>query len=181
MKNQIHLQVGRAKHIALVFSCPGRHEELNGGPVMGKTGENLSVVLQLISGKRNLPKEIELNDLRITNAWDGVLYLEKDSRTEANLNKTEIYSERNLLRLETELQDINCLILCFGYKAHNAVLKIKDRLIPEIKIVRSSHLSLQAINRKIKRDINGKLLVNGDSENMFKRLEVLSSEILKKL
>jgi uracil-DNA glycosylase len=178
MKDGIHLQVGSRTKVALVFSCPGQFEEKNGGPVKGKTGDNLKVVLDNIQGKSGFPKKLILEELRITNSWDGVLYKKKDNRTEAKLNTAEIYSERNLQRLEDELKDIEDVIICFGKKAFKALAKIKDRLPSNVIILESSHLSLQSLNRVIKKDVNDTILTKGDPNNTALRLQVVSKKII---
>ena len=115
-------------------------------------------------------------DLRITNAWDKVLYHSKDDRTEGKLNATEIYSTNNINRLNKELNDITDLIICFGYNAKQSLKKLTLKNKP--KILFGPHLGLQSINRNknLKTDITGNTIVRGKNAN-YLRLQKIAYEL----
>ena len=172
-----HYQKGNQIKIAVVFSCPGKEEEDCGLAASGKTGDNLNLLLAKLDDLNFLKTKLTKENLRITNAWDKVIYKSKDKRTEAKLTFEEIYSAFNLKRIESELIDIEDYIICSGKKAFNAVSKLKFEN-KNIKIIEIPHLGLNSINRKLKNDINGRKIVKGNKQNNLKRIEVIAYDII---
>lgn len=176
--NSPHFQFGNQRKIAVVFSCPGQEEEKQGRPVSGQTGKNLEVLLELLFENKVLDKKLQKKDLRITNAWDKVLFKSNNlkKRTEATL--TEIYSENNLKRVKDELDDIEEIIICFGKKADKALGKPVFADF-NATIISCCHLSLQALNsiKYLKKDVLDNPIESGEAGNTHKRLEVLARRI----
>lgn len=185
-----HLQVGRSKEVAFVFSCPGRYEEIAGKPAAEVTGKNLSSLLDKlkIALKKN---DLDRRNITITNAWSRVEYKQRTGRSEATTS--EIVSDANIARLRTELVRVTELVVCCGDKARIAVDACD--LSKNVKVVFIKHLSTRGLN-SIKTDVNGEkirsakeLRSQGDkrsisciqSDNTSKRLDVVCKCIISQI
>lgn len=149
MKNKPHYQKGNFKDVALIFSCPGRHEKDQGHPIAGATGKNFDGVLNYLKLHGKFKNQKLRSDFRITNAFDGIEYLGSTNRTQAS-NK-EIRNEKNLDRLANELNDIDDVIIFFGKKAEYALKLLirsdKHKSILEGKtLIITRHLSPRSFN-----------------------------------
>lgn len=180
--NLAHYQKGNQTKIAFVFSCPGQEEEKKKCPASGKTGDNLNILIRKLNELNFLNKVSSKNDLRITNSWDKVLYDKKDGRTEASLNKKEIYSDTNLLRIRNELNDIDEYIICSGTRAMNAICKAKI-IKKDLKIIQIPHIGLSSLNRNknLKIDIHGNAIEAKQKDANERRIELIANNILKQL
>lgn len=141
MTQTAHYNQGKAKQIALVFSCPGQEEDKLGRPTAGQTGENLDTFLEQFTGSTSVNRY----DYRITNAYDKVFYESKDGRTEATT--AEILSDNNLQRLFNEVADIDKVIISFGKKAKMALDAVAKQFPLKAKVIETKHLGLQSLNR----------------------------------
>jgi uracil-DNA glycosylase len=122
-KNIPHFNQGTAA-TAFIFSAPGTDEKEGGKPVAGKTGENLSHALKILTATnaRVFPSA-DRYDYRITNAFAKPLSEKLGSnRTEASAK--EIKDNANIKRVIKEVEGCSHIILC-GKKAQmlGAVLK----------------------------------------------------------
>ncbi len=179
-KNKTHYQYGTQTKIAIIFSAPGKKEEDAKKPAAGQTGINLENLLEILANKNEIFSDIKKDNLRITNAWDKVEYMEKTERTEADFN--EILQKDNLDRLAKEIKDIKKIIFCSGERAEIAILALKyaEKIDKNIKIIKIMHLGLQGLNQ-IKCDENGKVIKAGETGNTEKRLKVVANDILEQL
>ncbi|WP_028301536.1 hypothetical protein [Oceanospirillum beijerinckii] len=151
-----HLQVGKKKEVAFVFSCPGRYEEIEGGPAAKVTGKNLSSLLAKLRNSLNNNNLFRKN-ITITNAWSRVEYKKKTGRSEADIS--EITSDSNVCRLRSELAGVSDLIVCCGDKAKVAVEACN---LPEgVKIAFIKHLGTRGLN-SIKTDADGADIISAD-------------------
>lgn len=185
-----HLQVGKSKEVAFVFSCPGRYEEVAGGPAAKVTGKNLSSLLGKLGNAIN-KSGLDRKDITITNAWARVEYEKKTGRSEAT--KSEIVSSANIARLRAELVGVTELVVCCGDKAKIAV---DACCLPKnVKVVCIKHLSTRGL-KSIKNDINGAKILpaetiksQGDrrskrriqNDNTSKRLDVVCKSITEQI
>lgn len=190
-----HYQEGLENDIVCVFSCPGRHEEIARRPAAKTTGTNLDNLFELLN--EHLQTDIfARKNVTVTNSWSRVEYPEMTGRTEATDN--EILQFENLDRLCHEVRNVDKYIICFGGKAFLATSALKNdyKIKPSIKILRTDHLSLSRINRKINQDINGNPILSADiqkergdqrskatirKENTKKRLEVIALDIVSQI
>lgn len=122
----MQIQIGKQNKVAIVFSCPGRHEENVGFPAAEITGKNLNNLLILLS------KELKRDDLirsniTITNAWPSIEYREKTRRSEAT--KQEVNDAKNIERLKLELDNVLEFVIFCGDRARVASesLQLKER------------------------------------------------------
>lgn len=142
------------KEIAFVFACPGRVEadadNGKGRVCAGKTGDNLEKLIRKLNEKE--PELFQIpngnNEDRyeylITNSYDGVLYKDKDRRTQPYIR--EIKNEENIKRLSRELKGCK-IIIAMGKKAEVAIKELeKQKLLNEKRIAFSRHLGLQSLN-----------------------------------
>lgn len=181
-----HLQVGKSKEVAFVFSCPGRYEEVAGEPAAKVTGKNLSILLGKLGIALN-KSDLDRRNITITNAWSRVEYEKKTGRSEATTS--EINSDANIARLRSELVGVTELVVCCGDKAKIAVDACC--LSENVKVVFIKHLSTRGLN-SIKIDISGVEILpaksiksQGDrrskrriqNDNTSKRLDVVCKSI----
>lgn len=164
------------KEFALIFSCPGRVEEKAKRPCAGVTGNNLRLLLNFANGSNGIPKS--RSDLMINNAWENIEYMKKSNRTEAR--KAEICTSSNIERLFNELRGATTII-SFGNKAKAVIDKLINEKSLILRHVNMMHLSMQSINTKIKKDVNGAMIKKGSKEATQKRIEVVVKELLNKL
>lgn len=186
----VHLQIGKQNNVAVVFSCPGRHEEIAGYPAAKTTGNNLNKLLSLLSdalGRSNLTR----SNITITNAWPSVEYKEKTGRSEAT--EKEVVVPNNLNRLEQELSDITEFVIFFGDIADATSHKLE--LAKKPRFINVEHLSTRGL-LSIRNDVHGKPIVAAkdqiisgrkmglrkiQAENTERRLVVVVSLVLKQL
>lgn len=45
----VHLEIGSENEMAAVFSCPGRHEEIEKKPAAQTTGNNLAIIFTILN------------------------------------------------------------------------------------------------------------------------------------
>lgn len=188
----VHFSPGYKSEIAVVLSCPGRHEERSGHPAAGNTGRNLERLLNIIGPHLKLP-HLSRDQITITNAWPEVEYVAKTKRSEAS--NPEIVQAKNLDRLAEELQHISVLIIFCGAKARLASTKLlEDKLLHcSAQIGFLPHLGNQGLNKIIQTDLSGTPIIdarlqkrNGrhDSiksikmENANRRLHVAAMQLL---
>jgi hypothetical protein len=179
---KLHIQVGKEKRVAVVFSCPGRHEEEAGYPAAKGTGRNLNLLLSLLAealGRSDLTRE----NVTITNVWPEVEYLGKTGRSEASVK--EITAPANLQRLQQELDEVTDFVIFCGDRARKAARRLKLRHDPKLVFV--GHLGLRGLSL-INRDAGGERIVAAPKgrrdvqcENTRRRLEVLVQQILRQL
>jgi pyruvate/2-oxoacid:ferredoxin oxidoreductase alpha subunit len=153
--------------VALIFSTPGRFEESKGMPVSGQTGENLKAVIKELKSRGYFKKYNCIYDFRITNATKSIEYKKKTGRTESP--KRKILSECNLNRLFEDIKDIEEFIICFGKKSQIAIEAIKDKLNPNVKIIKVPHLSPLSFNK-----------IKGTS-NYNERVDFICNEIINQI
>lgn len=185
-----HLQVGRSKEVAFVFSCPGRYEEVAGEPAAKVTGKNLSNLLGKLGIALN-KSGLDRRNITITNAWSRVEYEKKTGRSEANTS--EIISEENIARLRSELIGVTELVVCCGDKAKISVDACG--LSENVKVIFMKHLSIRGL-KSIKMDISGAEILpaeaiksQGDrrtkrrirNDNTSKRLDVICRSIANQI
>jgi hypothetical protein len=181
-QGKIHLQKGSEDRVAVVFSCPGRHEEVAGCPAAKATGRNLELLLSLLGealGRSDLSRE----KVTITNAWPEVEYLGKTGRTEAS--PREITTAENVERLQQELREVTDFVIFCGDRARLVAEKLRLQHHP--KLVFTRHPGLRGLST-INTDIHGGRIVAGGrntrevrAQNNKKRLEVLVQQILSQL
>lgn len=111
-----HLQYQPDAKIAIVLTCPGRHEIHAGRPAVGPTGRNLDLLCNLLTEK--IGSQFRRENIIITNAWTGALSRYKDGHSEPN--NEIILQDMNLGRLYHELRRVN-IIIASGQKAQLAV------------------------------------------------------------
>ncbi|MBU0615082.1 MAG: hypothetical protein KJ601_03235 [Nanoarchaeota archaeon] len=190
----IHYEPGAKSEAAVVFSCPGRYEEMERRPLAATTGKNFDTLCSLMNDY-GFPVHMSRRDVTITNSWSRVEYDEKTGRSEATL--AEILGKWNSARLAKELKEITDYIICFGDTARFAL----DPLIEEgyltegCTILYTGHLSLRALNA-IKIDADGDEILsakaakaNGDArslkkigkDNTLRRLEVIAQGLVSAL
>jgi hypothetical protein len=179
----VHLQIGKENKLAIVFSCPGRFEEIAGHPAARTTGRNLEMLLSLLSKELNRT-DLERSNVTITNAWPNVEYKEKTGRSEATL--AEITAPENLKRLREELDQVTELVIFCGERARAAGRLLNLRRNP--RFVYIGHLGLKGLCL-IRTDVGGNPIVairdaaSGKSkrdlqrQNTQRRLAVLARSI----
>jgi uracil-DNA glycosylase len=128
--------------VAFVFSCPGYREEVLGRPVAGHSGANLDFVINRLHDKwPGLFKYTDRYDYRITNASDCIYHKGLNNRTEPK--DTDVL--KRVVELRNELSGID-YVIAFGKKAQMACDKAFEGRPNPPHIIRSVHLSPQAIN-----------------------------------
>ena len=188
----LHIQAGRQRKVAVVFSCPGRHEEIAGRPAAKTTGKNLEILLSLLS--RALDRsDLARSDITITNAWPCVEYQAKTGRSEATAH--ELKAAYNLQRLERELEDITDFVIFCGAKARYVAQCLKLKHDPKFVYIR--HLGSRGL-LLIRSDVEGRPIVAADdrisaegkqrqskakiqAENTEKRLAVVAHSVVAQL
>lgn len=178
MNNSAYFNFGKPDcRVALVFSCPGKDEEIVKKPVAGRTGNNLDKVLFELN--QQLPLLFQSTyryDYRITNATTTPLYYKRDKRTEGT--EDEISDPQNLARLYEEIKAYE-YVLSFGDNAQNAVNQcLQGKEISPIHIHCSYHLSPRRVNFGIKEDKFGTTLQPNAPGNLALRLDVVIAEIV---
>lgn len=186
----VHLQVGKERKVAVVFSCPGRHEELAGYPAAHSTGRNLDLLLSLLA--RELSRDdLTRGNITITNAWSRVEYRSKTGRSEATLQEVE--GTDNVKRLQQELEEVSDFIIFCGARAKAAARHLQLRHKPRLVFIRHPGLrglSLMATDLRGEPILAAELQVSRGSkearrsiqaENTRRRLAVLVHSILKQL
>lgn len=186
----VHLQPGREQRVAVVFSCPGRHEEAAGHPAAGSTGRNLDRLLALVGeglGRSDLCRE----NITITNAWPTVEYRARTGRSEATSN--EVTAAGNIERLERELGEVTDFVIFCGERAKAVSARLRLKHSPGFVFVR--HLGLRGLSL-IRRDLDGEPIIAASRQacaggkldkkqvqrgNTEKRLEVLAQSVLAQL
>lgn len=185
----VHLQVGKEKKVAVVFSCPGRHEEVAGHPAAHSTGRNLETLLSLLARELNRDDLTRAN-LTITNAWPEVEYRARTGRSEATAR--EIRGAGNLQRLQEELEEVTEFIIFCGAKAKAAGRQLRLKHQPQLVFIQ--HPGLRGLSL-IATDLRGERIVAAQSqpgagqegrralqsENTRRRLAVLVRSILRQL
>ena len=186
----IHLQVGKQQRVAVVFSCPGRHEEAAGYPAAKTTGRNLDRLLSLLSKALNR-NDLTRSNITITNAWPEVEYKAKTGRSEATAK--EVKAPENVKRLQQELDEITDFVIFCGDTARAASQNLRLKHNPSFVYLK--HLSLRGLSL-IARDVQGERIIAADvqisagsdiskmklqSDNTNKRLAVLVDSILSQL
>lgn len=186
----IHLQVGKEKKVAVVFSCPGRHEEQAGRPAAAATGRNLDRLLALLAPalKRG---DLARERVTITNAWPRVEYRAKTGRSEAT--DREVLAPNNLRRLQLELEEISDLVIFCGRRARAVAVHLRLKHRPCFVYI--EHLGLRGLSL-LRKDVQGRAIVAADKfgcqaagmslrrlqgENTERRLEVLAAAIRAQL
>lgn len=186
----IHIQVGKKSAVAVVFSCPGRHEEKNNCPAAKNTGKNLHTFLSILAIK--LPRnELVRSNITITNAWSCVEYKAKTNRSEAT--DQEIVTIPNIGRLRRELDHITEFIIFCGKKAKLASTHFTLKNQP--KFIYIEHLGTRGL-LSITTDTSGRAIISADEqinkgrtiskrriqkENTKKRLEVVAKSVQDQL
>lgn len=130
-----HLQFVPESKVAIVFSCPGRHEKKERRPAAGTTGKNLDKLLAFLRDSQ-ADRNFERSRMIITNAWSKVEYEELTKRSEAK--NAQIAIEANLSRLKNELGNAK-LVIASGKKAQTALAALHGQLGP-VKILGVPHL-----------------------------------------
>lgn len=185
----VHWQAGRLNRVAVVFSCPGRHEEAAGRPAARSTGKNLEILLELLAGALGRD-DLHREEVTITNAWPKVEYRAKTGRTEAS--EREVCAPENVERLRRELDEVTELVIFCGRKARAVapLLRLKHR--PSFVFI--SHPGLRGLSM-IHSDACGDPIMavdgglrpgtggvrRGQSENTRRRLAVLAASICRQL
>jgi hypothetical protein len=179
---RVHLQVGQENRVAVVFSCPGRHEEVAGCPAARATGRNLELLLSLLGealGRSDLGREM----ITITNAWPEVEYPARTGRTEATAK--EITAPDNIERLRNELQDVTDFIIFCGDRAKAVAKELKLPHNPKLVYIR--HPGLRGLSTINTDRCGGRIVAAArksremGSRNTARRLEVLVQQILYQL
>ncbi len=185
-----HIQIGARKSIAIVFSCPGRHEQIAERPAAKTTGRNLDILLSILSNVLGRSDLIRHN-ITITNAWPRVEYKALTGRSEATEN--EVITQHNIERLEQELLDVTEFVIFCGDRAKIASHKLLLEKCP--KRIYVEHLGTRGL-LSIKNDVYGQPIVAAgaqklagtkmskrqiQNENTERRLEVVANEVVKQL
>lgn len=186
----VHLQQGKERKVAVVFSCPGRHEELAGFPAAHLTGRNLDLLLSLLA--RELKRDdLTRGNITITNAWSRVEYRAKTGRSEATVQEVE--GAENVKRLQRELEEVSDFIIFCGARAKAAARHLQLGRKPRLVFIRHPGLrglSLMATDLRGERILAAELQASrggkgarraSQSENTRRRLEVLVHSILSQL
>ena len=186
----LHIQPGKEQRVAVVFSCPGRHEEIAGHPAAKATGKNLEALLSLLAGALNR-SDLSRDNITVTNAWPEVEYKAKTGRSEAT--NREVLAPANIRRLQGELDAISDLVIFCGAKARAVSRRLQLRHRP--KYLYLGHLGLRGLS-SLKTDVEGEPILSADlqigagrkmskqrmrAENTEKRLAVLVDSILTQL
>jgi hypothetical protein len=183
-----HLEKGTNTDIAFVFACPGWCEEFHSRPAAGDTGRNLEILLGILQ-KWEVPGIPTRRQLTITNAWDGVLYEEKDNG-QTLPDDDWITEPGNLKRLKDEIGHIRRWIVCAGTSAHSAGDALMTVGLPSsgCKIVKILHLGPQGLNNPhtgISTDIFGRPITPEKVKKSYirnrLRLEVVAARMLRKM
>jgi hypothetical protein len=186
----VHLQVGKEKKVAVVFSCPGRREELAGYPAARHTGRNLELLLSLLARELNRD-DLSRGNITISNAWPRVEYRAKTGRSEATLKEVE--SADNVKRLQHELEEVTDFVIFCGARAKAAARHLQLGHKPRLVFIRHPGLrglSLMATDLRGERILAAELQLSRGSneakrsiqaENTRRRLAVLVDSILKQL
>jgi len=149
-----HFEKGEKNEVIFILSCPGKEEEKAGKPAAGQTGINLDVILNSLNTKFNYDM-FDRRNITITNSTTRVEYIDKTNRTEAT--KKEVLDQKNLERLSKEINGVSRYIICCGVNAELAIEELnKKQFITEARILKISHLGNQALNKTIKKNIDGK-------------------------
>jgi uracil-DNA glycosylase len=180
-ERKIYLQKGSENRVAVVFSCPGRHEEMAGRPAAKATGKNLELLLSILG--EALGRDLSREKVTITNAWPEVEYRGKTGRTEAS--PKEITAAENVARLQQELQDITDFVIFCGERARLVAGKLRLKHHPKLVFIRHPGLrGLSTINTDI---YGGRIVAAGrnmreaQAQNNKRRLEFLVQQILCQL
>jgi len=179
-RSPLHLQEGREQRVAVVFSCPGRHEEAAGHPAAGSTGKNLEILLTLL-GKALNRSDLARVNVTITNAWPWVEYRGKTGRTEATAK--EIRAAGNIARLQQELAEVTDFVIFCGERARSVSGYLRLERHPRFVFVK--HLGLRGLSL-IRRDVAGEPIVAAgrrdlQGTNNLRRLEVVAHSIVNQL
>lgn len=181
------MQVGKEKKAAVVFSCPGRHEELAGHPAAGATGKNLDTLLSLLS-KALHRSDLARDNVTITNAWPGVEYPAKTGRSQATTK--EVLAPENIERLQRELEEISEMVIFCGEKAAAAARHLLLKRQPKRLYIK--HLGLRGLSL-LGTDVQGETILAADvqvsaggktrirGDNTERRLAVLVDSVLAQL
>lgn len=140
-----HYKPGRRNNIAVVFSCPGKKEEIANEPAAGMTGRNLEILFRQLNGLLNCPGKFTRENVTITNASTLVEYKKSTGRSESQ--NAEILNDKNLERLYDEIRETNELIICSGAKARLAIEKLTEQKPLKAVVVKIPHLGFQSLNR----------------------------------
>lgn len=175
--------------VAVVFSCPGRHEEVAGHPAARVTGRNLEILLALLAealGRDDLVRE----NVTITNAWPKVEYRERTGRSEAS--EREVCAPDNVERLRRELDEVSDLVIFCGRRARAVapLLRLKHR--PRFVFIRHpglrglSMIPIEALGETKPADAGPRPGAAGGgrgeaSANTWRRLGVLVASICEQL
>jgi len=186
----IHIQAGKEKRVAVVFSCPGRHEEVAGHPAARITGRNLETLLALLSKALNR-SDLTRSNITITNVWPDIEYKAKTGRSEPTAK--EVKSPKNIERLQQELDDISEFVIFCGEKARTVSQDLRLKHKP--RFVYIQHPGLRGLSL-IVTDVQGERIVAANvrvsagsdlskariqSDNTQRRLAVLVRSILTQL
>ncbi len=178
-KQKAHYNHGKPDvKVGFIFSAPGRLEEKEERPVVGITGDNLDLLINILH--LQYPEKFPFKNrysYRITNAIKDVHYRAKTNNTEGSDNK--VLNKENIFRILEEITGLTD-IFCFGAKPK----LLKNKLISEGfcgSIYCDIHLGLQAINRQIRKDLHGNALVAGDSDNNLKRIQVIANRLCEQI
>ena len=186
----IHIQVGKQKRVAVVFSCPGRHEEIAGRPAAGTTGRNLDAILELLCKALNR-SDLTRSNITITNAWPKVEYKAKTGRSEPT--PKEARAPENIERLQEELEGITDFVIFCGEAARAVSQRLQLKLKPRMVYIR--HIGLRGMSL-INKDVQGERITAADAQisagcsigkaeiqaaNTGKRLAVVVRSILAQL
>lgn len=132
--------------IAFVFSVPGSHEKFASRPVVGATGENLSIALEYLHIE--LPSIFSSADryaYRITNAYSKPIAKSLGNRS-SQASHSQVKTTENIARALRDLDGCNLVILC-GLKAQLLAESIRQ---PGRKVVCTWHTSNQALANKFR-------------------------------
>lgn len=154
------------RKIAVLLSCPGRHELNAGRPAARQTGKNLEMVLNKLGLSRS--------EVAIDNASSKVFFKSLNHRTEAPLN--EVLDPQNINRLDQELFPETKIILAMGNIPYE-VAKALQKLHPDLIVVKSHHPGFCSLNH-IKKDVNENDILRGDVDATQKRVDVIVEDIL---
>jgi hypothetical protein len=174
-----HLQIGREKKVAIVLACPGQDEELIGMPAAGPTGQNLKILLDLLSHQLKRQDLIRQN-ITVTNSSVRVIYGAKDKVTEPT--ETEVGDAKNICRIYEELREVSDFVIFSGQRAK--ILMNKLVLPNNPKFIHIRHLGFQSLNQ-IKLEDSGNKNENNhtliEKTNTQRRLEIVVNDIVEQL